>query len=770
MRNNSEFKSFDFDELANYLKFNSYLSKRHKIFYVATPKVACTSLKWWFADIEGLRDELEQCAINSFESTSELAIHDTFHKVSPNITGLSKTSLIDVLNTSDYFKFALVRNPFTRLFSAWQSKLLYKEPLQSKNYIDREFFNHPINSIDDIARSFEKFLQHLAENEVPDFWDPHWTPQTTLLHPEIINYTKISKLEDTKDLSVLLKKHLGENFIDPFQTNHSNESLIPFVPEVITTRSIELIQKLYSCDFTAFKYSKTPPQTSKKFSDDQFEIALKAIKLISERNKKLGEHNLNVPKLNEQLSISELNVRQLKDTVNGLEQTILEKENTILESELNVTQLKDTVNGLEQTILEKDKIMESLTNDLKIRNHEIQMIKASRIYSLTNCLSNDPFSFKKLYKLTRILAGIATPEKLKRVIRPTINENKTEINFQSDNKPKVLHVIANFMLGGSSRLVADIVQDLDNYHHEVVTSATPDVPAYPKISPYQYLPGTNPTEFEAFLNNYSPDIVHIHYWGDCDEPWYKSVYQSLKSQDCKIIENINTPVDPLIEEDIDRYVYVSDYVKTVFGSLTENSVTIHPGSDFELFNNKIENVVDDCIGMVYRLENDKLNLESIDPFIDVVKKRPQTKVIIVGGGTNLELYKKKCKEAGVSDSFIFTGYVEYETLPEWYKKLSLFVAPVWKESFGQVAPFAMSMGLPVVGYNIGALPEIIGKPELLAEYGNSEQLADIIIELLNDRERRLEIGEFNQKRAQERFSVQAMTESYQTIYDELVLV
>jgi len=324
------------------------------------------------------------------------------------------------------------------------------------------------------------------------------------------------------------------------------------------------------------------------------------------------------------------------------------------------------------------------------------------------------------------------------------------------------------MLGGSSRLVADIVHNLDDYHHEVITSAAPVEPVYPEIPVHIYPQGLNVVKLNSFLDDYAADIVHIHYWGDVDEPWYDEIYQLIKDRNCKIIENINTPVEPYIDDSIDRYIYVSDYVKTVFGRQDGKAETIYPGSDFELFNNgQIEDIVDDCIGMVYRLENDKLNIDAINPFIEVVKKRPHTKVIIVGGGSNLEVYKRRCKDQGVLDNFTFTDYVAYETLPAWYKKFSLFVAPVWKESFGQVSPFAMSIGIPVVGYNIGALSEIIGKPELLAEYGNSEQLSDIIINLLNDRERRLDIGHYNQKRAKDMFSVQAMISAYKSIYNEL---
>ena len=47
--------------------------------------------------------------------------------------------------------------------------------------------------------------------------------------------------------------------------------------------------------------------------------------------------------------------------------------------------------------------------------------------------------------------------------------------------------------------------------------------------------------------------------------------------------------------------------------------------------------------MVYRLDIDKLDKKSIDVFIKVVQKRPQTKAIIIGGGHYLEPYKAAVK-------------------------------------------------------------------------------------------------------------------------------
>ena len=64
--------------------------------------------------------------------------------------------------------------------------------------------------------------------------------------------------------------------------------------------------------------------------------------------------------------------------------------------------------------------------------------------------------------------------------------------------------------------------------------------------------------------------------------------------------------------------------------------------------------------------------------------------------------------------------------------------------------------------------EIINSYDLLADRDDSNQLAKITIDLLNNREKRLRIGEDNRKRFLELFSLEAMIDSYRSLYKELL--
>ena len=191
--------------------------------------------------------------------------------------------------SDEYFRFAVVRNPYKRIFSAWQSKLLLREPLQIRTYHKCDFLQIPIENGGDISRAFESFLEHVASREMPNYWDVHWTPQASLLRPDLISYTKLVQIENVQELRSALTERIGPEIPDPFATRSMNESLIPYLPEFISERAAELIRLLYAQDFNIFKYDIHKPEAKEKFTTEQLKIALKAIGLIRGRHQRLTE-------------------------------------------------------------------------------------------------------------------------------------------------------------------------------------------------------------------------------------------------------------------------------------------------------------------------------------------------------------------------------------------------------------------------------------------------------------------------------------------------
>jgi glycosyltransferase involved in cell wall biosynthesis len=339
----------------------------------------------------------------------------------------------------------------------------------------------------------------------------------------------------------------------------------------------------------------------------------------------------------------------------------------------------------------------------------------------------------------------------------------------------VLHAIASFAVGGSQQLIVDIIEGTsDLFEHSVILFNDYEWKYYSGVPITEMAYTHSKEDVLDWLRQVRPDIVHVHYWGNRTHGykhwrWYHQVFQAAFAYGAYVVENCNNPLVPYLHEKIDRYAYVSQYAMDYFGVPSPHNQVVYPGSNFSLFTRPDDEVLPlDCVGMVYRLDRDKLNAESIDVFIKVIQRRPQTRALIVGKGFYDELYRQKVAAVGLTDKIEFAGVVPYKELPTYYRRMSLFVAPVHKESFGQVTPFAMNMRVPVVAYKVGALGEILANEDVLAPAGDSDALADKIVHMLNQPDRLRQTGHFNRQRAQELFSLEAMVEAYRAMYTELL--
>lgn len=340
-------------------------------------------------------------------------------------------------------------------------------------------------------------------------------------------------------------------------------------------------------------------------------------------------------------------------------------------------------------------------------------------------------------------------------------------------KPKVLHAIANVQTGGSTRLVVDLVERLSSdYRQLILTSYQPTPVDYVGLEVEEMSLRCCRGNLLPWLLDQRPDLVHVHYWGGCDKRWYAQVFAAAEQLNIPVIQNVNTPVAPFHSSAIRRSIYVSEAIKTQYGGRDCRGEVVYPGSDFSLFR-PASSLHDSVrrglvVGMVYRLEPDKLPLDAIDVFLEIVRIRPDCRCLIVGGGSLLEPFRARVCDAGYMEAFHFTDYVAYSALPSLYREMDVFVAPVWQESFGQVTPFAMASGVPVVGYRVGALPEIVNDQHLLANPGDWRQLAALASTLLGQSAWRKQVADLQRRRALDMFSVESMVNAYGSLYASLL--
>ncbi|MBU0481321.1 MAG: glycosyltransferase family 4 protein [Proteobacteria bacterium] len=137
---------------------------------------------------------------------------------------------------------------------------------------------------------------------------------------------------------------------------------------------------------------------------------------------------------------------------------------------------------------------------------------------------------------------------------------------------------------------------------------------------------------------------------------------------------------------------------------------------------------------------------------------------IVGTGPLLESLKVRFPKTE------FLGYKTGEELVELIKNAAFVVVPSeWYENCSMVVLEAMALGKPVIGCDIGGIPEQIddGKTGLLFPMGNSRILARKMHALAIDKNLRISMGSNARKKLEASYSLAAHCNKLMDIYSDL---
>lgn len=140
------------------------------------------------------------------------------------------------------------------------------------------------------------------------------------------------------------------------------------------------------------------------------------------------------------------------------------------------------------------------------------------------------------------------------------------------------------------------------------------------------------------------------------------------------------------------------------------------------------------IGVVSRLATIKGMDLVIPAFDEIMKKHPESSLIIVGAGNLKEKMIQQASESHCQNKITWAGRQKQEDLGKWYSKMDIVLMPSRSEGFGLTAIEAMSYGCVVVAAKTGGLPEVVkeNKTGLLHTPGSVQDIADKVCSLIDN--------------------------------------
>ena len=223
-----------------------------RLLFLPIPKAGCTSILWTLAELAGV-------------STDAFA-HSTLAEVSPALTvhdmrmwgpGYRLADYQDeererILTEDGWFRFTVVRHPADRLWSAWQSKLLLREPRFVATFGEKPWFPRIPEEPAEIIEDFRRFVAVLAGGEVEDV---HWAVQYELAGS--LPLTHVGHVERMKDTRALLAEHVGDD-LRPAEPKRENRTNLPLLPSAYDDAATAVVRERYRPDFEQYGYDPAP--------------------------------------------------------------------------------------------------------------------------------------------------------------------------------------------------------------------------------------------------------------------------------------------------------------------------------------------------------------------------------------------------------------------------------------------------------------------------------------------------------------------------------
>ncbi len=172
------------------------------------------------------------------------------------------------------------------------------------------------------------------------------------------------------------------------------------------------------------------------------------------------------------------------------------------------------------------------------------------------------------------------------------------------------------------------------------------------------------------------------------------------------------------------------------------------------------------VGVVARLEPEKGHPTLLEAWPAVVAAVPSARLLVVGEGSRCEALKAQSADLAIDGTVVFAG--RRDDVPAVTAALDVAVLPSYREAQGVTILEAMALSRPVVASAVGGIPEMIddGRSGLLVPPHDPPALAAAIIRLLQDHAYADMLGRGGHDLVHERFCVELMVQSIESIYDE----
>lgn len=146
--------------------------------------------------------------------------------------------------------------------------------------------------------------------------------------------------------------------------------------------------------------------------------------------------------------------------------------------------------------------------------------------------------------------------------------------------------------------------------------------------------------------------------------------------------------------------------------------------------------------------------------------------LIIGRGPLQPKLEQQAQQQGMAERMRWVDTVPHQEVPRYLNAMDVLVlpsqsAPRWKEQFGHVLVEAMACGVPVVGSDSGAIPEVVGDAGLIFPEGRADVLTQHLRRLREDDTLRQTLAQRGRERVLAHYTNQHIAERTVAFWREI---
>lgn len=346
------------------------------------------------------------------------------------------------------------------------------------------------------------------------------------------------------------------------------------------------------------------------------------------------------------------------------------------------------------------------TSSHKIKSNNFELLSADKIEiekSYLN-LSQDTI---ELFKFESRLLPYLWPE-------PDKIENKTD--------PQVLDLHNNETLAKtfsfSGKYDAGLFDEI--YKYSIVAKTLAKTVEHDVIHAHDWL--TFPAAVEAKITSGKPLVLHIHST-DFDRSGgkvNKAIFE-IEKKGMEYAEHIITVSNLIKDRVINQYGIPENKVTTVYNAISPKTS--------QSIKKKSKSTAPKTVTFLGRITIQKGPSYFVELAKKVLSYDENVRFIMAGNGDLMEEIIELVVNSGISDKFLFAGFLVESEVDEMFSKSDIFVMPSVSEPFGIVPLEAMQANVPVIISKQSGVAEIIHSA-IKTDFWDINAMADAVVAIL----------------------------------------